>query len=179
MLKEEFFRDLEHKLKALPAHEREQILKVYEDLFNKAAENGKDEREVAESLGYRPNSNHISYNPLMSNRTCEERQEFTQRTFLATVGLALFNLIFVMPPVAAISVLLLLLSVGSLLIIAASVLIWFFPILPMAELPHFFLSLLLFGFGLLCAFSSAFLIKLCVVILRKYIRINLNLIRGQ
>ncbi|WP_010278654.1 HAAS signaling domain-containing protein [Paenibacillus senegalensis] len=179
MLKDEFFRDLELKLKALPAYEREQILRVYEDLFNKAAENGKDEREVAESLGYRPSPNPISFKPTLAAEAHEAPLENTPRNLFAAVALALFNLIFVLPPVLAVAIVLMLLASGSLLIIAVSVLIWFFPILPLAELPHFFLSLLLFGFGLLCAVSSAFLVKFCIVILAKYIRINVNLIRGQ
>lgn len=179
MLKDEFFRDLEHKLKALPAYERERILQVYEDLFNKASENGKDEREVVESLGYRPKSDFAIFDSELSSARQAEPLESVQRNLLATVGLALFNLVFVMPPVLVVSILLIFLGVGSLITIAASVLIWFFPIFPMGELPHFFLSLLLCGFGLLCAVSSAFLIRLCVVLLTKYIRINVRLIRGQ
>ncbi|GIP41007.1 hypothetical protein J31TS4_42870 [Paenibacillus sp. J31TS4] len=54
MSKEEFFQDLDIKLKRLPEEERKQIRKVYEDLFQKALENGKSEHEVAQSLGYQP-----------------------------------------------------------------------------------------------------------------------------
>lgn len=52
MSKFEYFRELEFRLRGLPERERQNILAVYEELFQKAIENGKSEADIAESLGF-------------------------------------------------------------------------------------------------------------------------------
>lgn len=52
MSKADYFKELNYRLRGLPEKERHNILKVYEELFQKAVENGKHENEVAQSLGY-------------------------------------------------------------------------------------------------------------------------------
>jgi uncharacterized membrane protein len=52
MSKADYFRELTYRLRGLPEKERENIISVYEELFQKAAQNGKHEDDIAESLGY-------------------------------------------------------------------------------------------------------------------------------
>ncbi|MBD0384146.1 HAAS signaling domain-containing protein [Paenibacillus sedimenti] len=52
MSKSDYFKELNYRLRGLPEKERQNILSVYEELFQKALENGKNEEDVAESLGY-------------------------------------------------------------------------------------------------------------------------------
>ncbi|MDD9271829.1 HAAS domain-containing protein [Paenibacillus sp. GCM10023248] len=52
MSKVDYFKELNYRLRGLPEKERQNILSVYEELFQKAVENGKHEDEVAQSLGY-------------------------------------------------------------------------------------------------------------------------------
>ncbi|MGQ7891115.1 HAAS signaling domain-containing protein [Paenibacillus sp. WC2504] len=52
MSKIDYFKELNYRLRGLPEKERQNILSVYEELFQKAIENGKHEDEVAQSLGY-------------------------------------------------------------------------------------------------------------------------------
>ncbi|NOV00443.1 HAAS signaling domain-containing protein [Paenibacillus planticolens] len=52
MSKIDYFKELHYRLRGLPEKERQNILSVYEELFQKAIENGKHEDEVAQSLGY-------------------------------------------------------------------------------------------------------------------------------
>ncbi|MBP1992668.1 HAAS signaling domain-containing protein [Paenibacillus eucommiae] len=52
MSKGDYFKELAYRLRGLPERERQNILSVYEELFQKAVENGKLEEEIAESLGY-------------------------------------------------------------------------------------------------------------------------------
>jgi uncharacterized membrane protein len=52
MSKTDFFQELNYRLRGLPERERQNILSVYEELFQKAAQNGKNEDDIAESLGY-------------------------------------------------------------------------------------------------------------------------------
>ncbi|MDR6553559.1 HAAS signaling domain-containing protein [Paenibacillus qinlingensis] len=52
MSKIDYFKELNYRLRGLPEKERQNILKVYEELFQKAVENGKHEDEVSQSLGY-------------------------------------------------------------------------------------------------------------------------------
>ncbi|KQX63811.1 MULTISPECIES: HAAS signaling domain-containing protein [unclassified Paenibacillus] len=52
MSKIDYFKELNYRLRGLPEKERQNILSVYEELFQKAIENGKQEDDVAQSLGY-------------------------------------------------------------------------------------------------------------------------------
>ncbi|MFC5448753.1 DUF1700 domain-containing protein [Paenibacillus aestuarii] len=52
MSKYDYFKELNYRLRGLPEKERQNILTVYEELFQKAMENGKNEEDVAASLGY-------------------------------------------------------------------------------------------------------------------------------
>ncbi|NEW08822.1 DUF1700 domain-containing protein [Paenibacillus sp. SYP-B3998] len=52
MSKSDYFKELTYRLRGLPEKERHNILSVYEELFQKALANGKNEEDVAESLGY-------------------------------------------------------------------------------------------------------------------------------
>lgn len=52
MSKADYFKELNYRLRGLPEKERNNILSVYEELFQKAIANGKHEDEVAQSLGY-------------------------------------------------------------------------------------------------------------------------------
>lgn len=52
MSKADYFKELNYRLRGLPEKERHNILKVYEELFQKAVENGKHEDEISQSLGY-------------------------------------------------------------------------------------------------------------------------------
>jgi uncharacterized membrane protein len=52
MSKIDYFKELNYRLRGLPEKERQNILSVYEELFQKAIENGKHEDDVAQSLGY-------------------------------------------------------------------------------------------------------------------------------
>ncbi|MCD1260810.1 DUF1700 domain-containing protein [Paenibacillus athensensis] len=52
MSKADYFKELAYRLRGLPERERNNIISVYEELFQKAMENGKQEEEVARSLGY-------------------------------------------------------------------------------------------------------------------------------
>ncbi|MFC0211084.1 hypothetical protein ACFFK0_01255 [Paenibacillus chartarius] len=52
MGKMEYFRELEYRLRGLPERERQNIIAVYEELFQKAEENGKSENDIVDSLGF-------------------------------------------------------------------------------------------------------------------------------
>ncbi|RTE07955.1 DUF1700 domain-containing protein [Paenibacillus whitsoniae] len=65
MSKADYFKELNYRLRGLPDKERQNILAVYEELFQKALENGKQESDVAQSLGYPrvPNWDGAKQNP--------------------------------------------------------------------------------------------------------------------
>lgn len=52
MGKLEYFKELEYRLRGLPERERQNIIAVYEELFQKAEANGKSESSIIESLGF-------------------------------------------------------------------------------------------------------------------------------
>jgi uncharacterized membrane protein len=52
MGKLEYFKELEYRLRGLPERERQNIIAVYEELFQKAEANGKSEQDIVDSLGF-------------------------------------------------------------------------------------------------------------------------------
>ncbi|KIL35210.1 hypothetical protein SD70_32285, partial [Gordoniibacillus kamchatkensis] len=52
MGKLEYFKELEYRLRGLPERERQNIIAVYEELFQKAEANGKSESDIIDSLGF-------------------------------------------------------------------------------------------------------------------------------
>jgi uncharacterized membrane protein len=132
MSKAEYFKELAYRLRGLPDKDRQNIISVYEELFQKAAQNGKNEDHIAESLGYPriPNwdgakeRQHPHVKQDYSPRTAPEPQPFTNlytnpypnpypnpyaskpetgiKAIIASIALGFFNLVFVLGPFVAI-----------------------------------------------------------------------------
>nr|WP_191964302.1 DUF1700 domain-containing protein [Aneurinibacillus sp. XH2] len=178
MSKEDFFRDLEYKLKGLPEQERRQILQVYEDLFRTAAENGKDEREVTAYLGFasdHPPLDHLAVYP----HPAIDSSHQGIRPLIASVALGLFNLIIVLPPFLAISALLLAFCIMTFVLLALPLFIWWFPYGDILFIHKLFLTMAVFGLGMLTGIASWYSVKWYFIAVRKYIQINVNLIKGE
>src|SRR5690242_17042571 len=80
MSKADYFKELNYRLRGLPEKERQNILKVYEELFQKAVENGKHEDEVALSLGYPRVPNWDAQNQKDSNPAGPQQVKVTEPT---------------------------------------------------------------------------------------------------
>ncbi|GIP35629.1 HAAS domain-containing protein [Paenibacillus sp. J2TS4] len=179
MSKEAFFRNLEYKLKGLPEQERRQIIQVYEDLFQTASENGKDENEVASYLGYASQDDHSYARFVQHQHISNHSSAQGARALMASVALGLFNLIVVLTPFMVVSAVLLALSIVSIALLAMSIFIWLPPFTETLMVHKLFLSMSTFGLGMLIGIAMVYSIKWYVIIVSKYIRINVNLIRGE
>lgn len=184
MSKTDFFIQLQERLRGLPYEEKQNIVRVYEDLFRQAEESGKSEREVIESLGFITVPAAPPEAPPQSGtgRTFKRSTENGMRVVFASAALGLFNLIFVLGPVIGIAGVLFSMSLVAFLFTFST--LW---ILLGTGMPNTF-SMLLFEL-----FASMTLTGLGVMLgvgmwkvnhgfgrlLKRYVRLNLKLIRGE
>lgn len=184
MTKEAFFRNLEERLKGLPEAERQSIMRVYEDLFTKAAENGKDESEIARSLG------HASFPeafPPADRKTVPYGApasggfEFGLRGLLVSLSLGFINLLLIGPflgftaVLAALAVVALVLVTSALWILLGSGV----PTDLTTLLSEVFASLAFTGLGVLLSLGLVQFTRWYARGVKKYIRFNMRLIRGK
>lgn len=175
MEKEKLLQELEERLKGIPPEDRDKLIDLYKDLIAVAEKNRKEGKESSVSLPSYPfdENFHIPIN---------EKEKTTPhygRMVLATVSLALFNMIFVLAPFVAI--------VGiyfSMWIVSFSfVLSPFISILKMAfgsfEIVEFFLTLILCGLGLMIGVGSMYVGKWLYRISLIYFNWNIKLIKGE
>lgn len=96
MDKQTFLKRLEERLRFLAEAERKDILYDYEEHINAAVENGEDENAVIEKLGS-PEIIARQFNASRTIRQAEDNKTTGNmlRAVLATMGVSLFNLIFV------------------------------------------------------------------------------------
>ncbi|MBN2323568.1 MAG: DUF1700 domain-containing protein [Spirochaetes bacterium] len=96
----EFIRSLEKSLSKLPPTEVEDIVRDYEEHFDAGMQKGKTEEEIAQALG---NPRMIGKVYRMDSLLQEEKKhtfQSTTRAVFASLGLGLFNVIFVLGPYA-------------------------------------------------------------------------------
>lgn len=180
MSKADFFLQLRARLRGLPPNEQENILGVYEDLFRQAEAGGKSEEEIIRSLGFIPVPVE-SMEPARPPRPhASGKRGF--RTVVAATALLLFNLTFVLGPFVAIAALLFSLSLVAVLFSFS--LVWVIigtGIPPTVEvlLLEIFSTMALSGMGIML---GAAMWKLNIVfwsLVKRYIALNLRLVRGD
>lgn len=181
MSKAEFFRQLDERLKGLPRQEQERIVRVYEDLFQQAEVNGKSERQIVEALGCSSSSSPWSNYATASDRF-KQTAESGIRVLVASLALALFNLMFILGPAVAVIAVLFTLSLCSLLLVLSP--IWIFagtgvPDKLTVLLLELFASLAGTGLGLLLSIGMWFADKAFFRLAKAYVRMNLRLIKGE
>lgn len=186
MTRLQFLNELNHLLGKIPEKERIDILYDYESHIQSAIENGKTEEEAVSDLGT-PQS---IANDILAMGTKEESDIFTEkpstgasidmgRAIFVFAGLLLFNLVFVVGPVAGIA--------GTLIgFYAASFACLITPIglvinLFTHEAPMFLafcFVLATTSFGYLFFLLTHFLAKWFLKILIRYWKFNVNLMKG-
>lgn len=178
MTKAEFFLELELRLKRLPQEERNRVLRVYDELFEKAIANGKNEREITRSLGC---PDWISPDIRVGSAFMQHTEDH-MRTVFAAIGLGLFNLVFVLGPFLAVNAALLsLLAVSAALMVSPLALAtgvwkwtaWHDPVLMC------FAGIALFGAGLLIGLGSVLAMRKLYHYAVRYVRLNLTWIKEK
>jgi uncharacterized membrane protein len=182
MSKADYFRELTYRLRGLPERERQNILSVYEELFQKAAQNGKHENEIAESLGYpRIPQWDGSREQQPYPNPYEVKPETGFKAIIASIALGFFNLVFILGPFIGICGI-----IFALYVTSAACLIS--PIVMMIGGSWtgtwtdtqfvFFTALAVLGFGILLTGFTVWFSKLFFKLTRLYIRFNMKIIKG-
>ncbi|MNI01475.1 hypothetical protein D3C73_543190 [compost metagenome] len=208
MSKVDYFRELNYRLRGLPERERHNILQVYEELFQKAVENGKREDEIAESLGYprvpqweepapaAPKQADQGYSQPFSPsyeqpRPRPEPAPYTHpypvkgesgiKAILVSIALGFFNLIFVLGPFLGICGVIIGLYASSfaLTVSPIALLIGNDWNAGSADVQFSVYAMLaFFGAGLLLSSLTIWFSKLFFKLTRMYVRFNMKLIKG-
>ncbi|WP_158289671.1 HAAS domain-containing protein [Paenibacillus flagellatus] len=170
MTKAEFFELLEQKLRGVPEPDRTHILQRYEDLFYRAMANGEPEEQIAYRILYQggggapPNKGDSSIGKL-----------------IAGAALVLFNLIFILGPFIAVCAVLFALGVVGVVLLGAPFLYFVANGLPggLTELLFvIFVCVGMFGLGLVLAVGMSYVGPRFLKLAGKYVRWNVNAVRG-
>lgn len=181
MNKEQFLKTLSSHLKKLPADERRDILQDFEEHFTFGLEEGKQEQEVAASLG---SPDKIAKELLASHHL--EKVEATAttgniiRAVWAVIGLGFFNLVIVLGPFIVLAAI-----VFSGWAVAAAFVLS--PVLVFVNLVIFpetfmffdlFFSLGLSGLGLFVVIGMFFVTRWLTKGFVRYLEFNVQLVKG-
>lgn len=181
MNKDQFLQILSNGLKKLPAEEREDIIRDFQEHFQMGNQEGKTEEEIAKSLG---SPKQIARELLATYQVEKVSEKVTFSNVLratwAVIGLGFFNLTIVLGPFLAL--------VG---IIVGG---WFtgisFALSPVLVLLNLliapgtfslfemFLSIAFCGFGLLLVIGMFYLTKGLIKLFIRYLKFNINLVKG-
>jgi uncharacterized membrane protein len=187
MTKASFFSDLEERLKGLPEEERKNILRVYEDLFAKAAANGKNEQEIVQSLGFTQSYEVETPAPAGKADIDDRRKpgsatENTLKALMASLALGLFNLIFVLWFFIALGAIVFSFIVTGFALVTGPVWILIGSAWPASTaelLLLVFTAMATLGLGILISLFSLHAAKWFGFIVKKYVRLNVRLIKGE
>lgn len=204
MTKEVFFQQLRARLRGLPTPEQQHIIRIYEDLFAQAEANGKSEQEITASLGFQLPSSEAgvpptyaqsqSYNskdpfpPVNGHRSVPmpaptiTPADSRLRMLAAAIALGLFNLIFVLWFFLAGWGVLLGLNISSFVFLLSP--IWVLigsgiPDSPSMWMAESFAALAMIGLGGLLAIGTMYANRGMWAITKRYVRVNMRLIRGE
>jgi uncharacterized membrane protein len=183
MNKEMFINELNQHLEKIPLEDRKEIIYDYEEHFDIGISEGKSEEEISNSLG---NPKTIAKELLLDYRVQQAEKDSNivtvSRAVLAFIGLGFLNLMILFPPFMAI--------VGGLFgIWIAAIAMTVSPLLTL--IPGFlyafdaiYLSLLLkslvaCGAGLILIFIATYVTKYFIILVIKYLKYNLRVIKGE
>lgn len=193
MTKREFLETLTKSLAGLPAADRDEIIFDYSEHFRIGLEEGKNEEDIAASLGD-PRNIARQFNADFHVRQAEADTSIsnTFKAVLATLGLGFFNLVFVLGPFLGLLGVLfgLFVAAGAILIsgVAVFAATVFSPLIPVTvdstlfmfttPAATFFLSVGLICLGLLFLIGDIYLARYFFIGTVHYLKFNLKIIKG-
>ncbi len=180
MTKQQFLNELNRLLAPLPAAERADILSDYDSHIDSAIENGKTEEEAVADLGS-PKTIALELGAFQPEQktTDLKKERHVGPNIFAFIGMLLFNLIFIIGPVAGIAgafIGLYASAIACLLTPLAFIMNLFTHDTPI--LLAFFFILATFSFGYLLLLLTHFLAKGFYRILKWYWMLNVKIVRG-
>ena len=199
MNKKEYLEQLSKLLRTLPKEDREDIISDYQEHFAIGLEKGRTEEEISRALGNPKNvAKQIKADNLVKKAQDKPSIGSIIGAILATMGLGLFNLIFVAIPVLVVAVIILILFVAGIIIIFTGIYWVLVPLLhliiPQLAIPTFInspgngilniLVVVLSGIGLtaggiILVVLMAYITKWFYELMIKYLKLNLRIIKGR
>ncbi len=199
MNKKEYLDQLSKLLRKLPKEDREDIISDYQEHFAIGLEKGRTEEEISKALGNPKNVvKQIKADNMVKIAQDKPSIGSIIGAILATMGLGLFNLIFVAIPVLVVAVIILILFVAGFIIIFTGIYWVLLPLLhliiPQLTVPTFInsqgneilniLVVVLSGIGLtaggiILVVLMAYITKWFYELMIKYLKLNLRIIKGR
>ena len=199
MNKKEYLEELSKVLRKLPKEDREDIISDYQEHFAIGLEKGRTEEEISKALGNPKNvAKQIKADNMVKIAENKPSMGSIIGAILATMGLGLFNLIFVAIPVLVVAVIILVLFVAGFAMIFAGIYWVLSPLLhlifPQLVLPQLFnsqgsaifntLVIIAGGVGLtaggiILVVAMAYITKWFYELMIKYLKLNLKIIKGR
>lgn len=180
--REQFFIQLEEKLRSLPETERRNILGVYDDLFNQAMKSGKTEEEVIQSLGYSQLYGHTPTQYPLRPKPPTTVLDTGIKAIMASLALGMFNLIFVLGPFLGVSAALFSLCVAGFVLTTSPLWILLGSGMPKTGWSlgmELFSAMAGLGLGTLLLLGLSYVVKGYFKLVKAYFRLNLRLIKGE
>jgi uncharacterized membrane protein len=190
MNKKQYIEKLAKYLKGLPKEELEDIVRDFDEYFEIGKERGRKEEEVSISLG-NPKSlaKQIKLESYIKKAEQTASAANIGRAIFTSIGLSFFNLVFFLPLFAVIFVVIATLFAVAVSIGAAgvtgTVASFFYPIysqyitFKVNIAAQIFTFIGLGSFGVLFFVGDIYLAKIIYRLIVKYLRFNLNIIKGR
>lgn len=190
MNKEKFIDKLSRYLDGLPKDEIDDIIMDIEEYFEVGRERGRKEEELSISLGDpKKLAKQIKAQSYIDKADASKNAKDITKAVFTSIGLSFFNIIFVLPPFLVVFGLVIALFAVSIIISAAGITgmigSFFYPLY--AEYLTFYINYVvgIFAFigmgcfGILFFVGNVYLWKFIYRGIVKYLRFNLNIIRGR
>lgn len=189
MNRDEFFSQLIINLNHMPKEERDDILSDYEEHFRIGHEDGRTEEEIAEALGnpYTIAKQLKGYHIIREDKNTTSKRTF--RTVFTAIALIFFNLVFTVGIFAGLIGILIGLFAVAIGVGVSGVAIFFGtifqPILPQFitinahPVVSIFSGIGLTALGILFFIGNCYLSKWFYNIIKKYAKMNLNIIDNR
>ncbi len=175
MTKNKFIEELNKHLKEIPAEERKDIIRDFEEHFWMAQEENKSEQQISNDLGNpKTLAKSLKADFFIDKAKINNSWNYVQHALAASIGLSAFNFIFILSPfLFSISMIFSLIIAGPLIMVSTFAL--FFQI---GFIQAFFNGLIFFGCGLLFFVLGVYLAKNFYKLFLKYLEWNKKTIRG-
>lgn len=188
--KNQFLENLNHLLKDIPENDRKEILFDYNEHFSIGQKEGRNEVEIANSLGNpKTIAKEVKAQYLINKAEETKSSGNILRAVLASIGLGFFNLVFILGPFLGIVGAVIGLFAGAIALIVSGLALFLGsflqPVLPqfihiaVHPIVSIFLSFVITSLGLLWTIGMVQLSKLIYTLTIKYLKVNLNIITDR
>ncbi|MFC4775532.1 hypothetical protein ACFO9Q_01890 [Paenibacillus sp. GCM10023252] len=180
--RQRYMQELDRYLSKVPEHLRREMLMDYEMHFQMAVEDGKSEEQAAAELGDpRVNASELLLNYRVEQAETNNNISSLSKAVFATLGLGLFNAIFVLGPYAGLLAVILALWSAVLALGAAGIGVILDSIwngnLTMKQAVS--LALIVWGLAILLGLGLNKLTKVLYTSTLRYLKFNTRLVRGR